>query len=90
MCNVCEHACMYVHIFTDVIAAIKSDDPNDTFNMKTFIHSNKPPSSVDTNYANESSYVFIDAKLSQFGQKGSLFAIMVINISVSYIATTYV
>ena len=65
------HAC----IIAGVIAAIEADDSNSSattsFNVQTFIHSNKlPPGVVSVSSAYELSDVFIDAELSQFGPKG--------------------
>ena len=48
------------------------DTRSNTFNVKTFIHSSKLPTTVSTNLVNELSDTFIDAGLSQFGPKGNL------------------
>jgi len=62
-------------LYVDVIIAIEVDDSNNStvnnFDVKTFMHSNKLPGVVPINSAFQLSDMFIDAKLSQFGPKGT-------------------
>ena len=49
------------------------DNPrSNDFNVKTFLHSSKLPTTISTNHVNELSDLFIVKHLSQFGPKGDL------------------